>query len=186
MTDQPPGLDVYDLLRRLRAAGIHPRVDSIRDDALMVDVALPGQLWEIEFFPDGEIEFERFTSDGKILDAEAFAALIAKWADPPAPARPFDRVPDEIGLMRRLREAGISFWTDEMRMRKLMIDGAIMIEAAVPGERWEIDLLAGGEIEVERFESQFVKQFDARARDELFAALSDRSARPRMRTGSRF
>jgi hypothetical protein len=32
----------------------------------MVVVAVPGERWEVEFFPDGSIETERYRSDGQI------------------------------------------------------------------------------------------------------------------------
>jgi len=66
------------------------------------------------------------------------------------------------------------FLVDELRIRKMMVEGTIMIEAFVPGEQWEIDLLASGEIEVERFESTGVRRFDAHSLGELAAMLADR------------
>jgi hypothetical protein len=44
----------------------------------------------------------------------------------------------ELAVMQLLREAKIYFTADEMLMRKVMVEGAIMIEAVVRGERWEI------------------------------------------------
>ena len=40
------------------------QVDMIRDDTIMVSVAVPGQLWEVEFFDDGSIEVEKFQTLG--------------------------------------------------------------------------------------------------------------------------
>lgn len=48
-----------------------------REDALMVLVATPGERWEIEFLADGDIEIERFRSDGQIAGPEALDDL---WA----------------------------------------------------------------------------------------------------------
>jgi hypothetical protein len=36
----------------------------VRPDAAMVEVAVPGERWELEFFTDGRIELERFVSQG--------------------------------------------------------------------------------------------------------------------------
>jgi hypothetical protein len=182
---EPLDLDVFAFLARLREGGFYHRVGSERADAIMVDVSTPGALWEVEFFADGQIEFERFASDGKVLGRDALAALVAKWSERPLPDGAFERANRELGLMRLLRHAGISFFLDELRIREFMIDGAIMIEAVNPGERWEIDLLPGGEIEAERFVSQFVHAFDAQAVGDLLAAFPDRSVPQRTRRGCR-
>jgi hypothetical protein len=85
--------------------------------------------------------------------------------------------------MRLLREAGINFTADEMLMRKIMVEGAVMIEAAVPGEYWEIRISPGGEVQVQRFRSQgSVEDFDAQAADELLATAQDQTA-PNRREG---
>jgi hypothetical protein len=101
------------------------------------------------------------------------------------PESAFERARDELGLMRLLRQAQISFFVDELRVREFMIDGAVMIEAVNPGERWEIDVLPDGEIEAERFVTQFVKEFDAQALADLLASFPDRSEPQRARKGFR-
>ncbi len=52
----------------------------VRDEALMLSVALPGERWELEFFDDGQIELERFISQGVVEAPEALAELLA-WFD---------------------------------------------------------------------------------------------------------
>jgi hypothetical protein len=37
-----------------------------RPDAITVAIATPGQRWEIQFMTNGEIEVEKFVSDGEI------------------------------------------------------------------------------------------------------------------------
>jgi hypothetical protein len=179
MTDKPPALDPFEFMARLRAADIMHRVGSLRDEAILVEVRAPDSIWEVEFFADEPAVFERFTSDGKLLGAADLAALIARWSDPPTP-EPVEPLPrDELALMRRLRAAGISFRVDALRIRRMLIDGAIMIEASLPGEHWEIDLLPGGDIEMERFETEFVHEFDAAALHELLARSTARLHRKR-------
>lgn len=39
-----------------------------RPEAIRVSLGVPGARWEIEFFPDGHIEIERFVSQG-VFDA---------------------------------------------------------------------------------------------------------------------
>lgn len=39
-------------------------LEVVRPDAVMVEIATPGTRWEIQFMTNGEIEVEKFTSDG--------------------------------------------------------------------------------------------------------------------------
>ena len=68
-------------LDRLEAAHIWYRLGHIRD-SLLVEVAVPGERWEIEFFPDGQIEVERYLSSGTIEGAEALDSLFARFIEP--------------------------------------------------------------------------------------------------------
>ncbi|MDR1621607.1 MAG: hypothetical protein LBS00_04450 [Synergistaceae bacterium] len=36
-------------------------------DSIMVEIAVPGQRWEVEFMDDGSIEIEKFISSGQIF-----------------------------------------------------------------------------------------------------------------------
>ncbi|HVI40044.1 MAG TPA: hypothetical protein VM577_05240 [Anaerovoracaceae bacterium] len=47
----------------------------------MIEVAIPGQRWEIEFMDDGTIEIEKFFSDGTIHGAEELNVLINEFSD---------------------------------------------------------------------------------------------------------
>ena len=76
MITQPANL--LSFLNDLRDAKIDYRLSHQRDDALMVEIAVPGERWEIEFLEDGSIEAEVFRSDGTILDAAVLPKLIAK------------------------------------------------------------------------------------------------------------
>ena len=69
------------LLRRLDAAKIHYKLDSVRAGYVMVTVAVPGQRWEIEFSEDGEFEIEVFTSTGEVRGREALNELFASFSD---------------------------------------------------------------------------------------------------------
>jgi len=74
MTDEPLA-QALGLVERLDAANIWYRLTVVRG-ALMVEAVVPGEHWEIEFFPDGHIEVERFRSDGEILGPEAIERLL--------------------------------------------------------------------------------------------------------------
>ena len=66
---------LLDFLAELDRRMIFRRLASVRD-AIMVDVHIPSERWEVEFFRDGDVEVEIFRSDGHILsDGEADQAL---------------------------------------------------------------------------------------------------------------
>jgi hypothetical protein len=165
---------VFDLLRQFNDAGVFYRVGSVREEAIMIGVRSATAFWEIEFL-DGRILYERFNASGPILDRQAFIELVAEKSDQTLLRERLERQLDQWAVMRLLREAGINFVADDKPMGRVMVEGAIMIEAAVPGERWEIDLQPSGEIEVERFRSEgCVRDFNARALAEVLAASRDR------------
>jgi hypothetical protein len=93
---------ILALLKRLEEAKIAHRLMQSRDDALVIEVDVPGERWEIEFVDyDDEVhvEIERFRSNGKIYDESMLEELFAKHsADSPEPT------PEEV------REAHESFF----------------------------------------------------------------------------
>jgi hypothetical protein len=75
---------LLDLLRRLREAKIAYSLRQSREDAVLVEVNVPGQRWEIEFVDYGDqvqVEIERFVSNGHIEDESALEELFAKFSD---------------------------------------------------------------------------------------------------------
>ncbi len=79
MITQPANL--FSFLQGLREAGIRYRLGQCRDEAVMVEIAVPGERWEVEFMEDGSVEVEVFRSDGTIHDASILSDLLAKHAD---------------------------------------------------------------------------------------------------------
>lgn len=53
-----------------------------RDETIMVNVAVAGERWEVEFFEDGSVEVERFVSSGEINGEEVFSDLFAMYSEP--------------------------------------------------------------------------------------------------------
>jgi len=47
----------------------------------MVEVAVPGERWEIEFMRDGSIEIEKYLSNGKIYSEQELEVLFEMFAD---------------------------------------------------------------------------------------------------------
>ena len=79
MITQPASL--LSFLNDLRDSKISYRLGHQRDDAIMVEIAVPGERWEVEFFEDGTVETEVFKSDGSIHDISALADLIRRHSD---------------------------------------------------------------------------------------------------------
>lgn len=77
-------MDKYDrlleFLSRLDRARIHLKLDRVRDEAVMVEIAVPGQRWEVEFMDDGTIEVERFLSQ-HLEGEEALEELFRDFSD---------------------------------------------------------------------------------------------------------
>jgi hypothetical protein len=68
-------------LNELRRGKIYYRLSQHRDNAIMVEVTVPGERWEVEFLDDGSVEAERFASDGTIYDASALDEILRKNSD---------------------------------------------------------------------------------------------------------
>jgi hypothetical protein len=73
--------DLYALLDRLRAAKIQYRIRNDREGAVSVDVAVPGERWEIDLLGDGTVEVEIFKSDGTIHGTKKLAELFQRFSD---------------------------------------------------------------------------------------------------------
>jgi hypothetical protein len=68
---------LLDFLRKLRQQKIAFDLRHSRDDAIMVEINIPGERWEVEFLEDGEIEVEVFRSGGEIHDENMLERLLA-------------------------------------------------------------------------------------------------------------
>ncbi len=66
---------------QLVAQRVRYDMDIVRNDAVMVTVAVPGERWEIEFINDGTVEVERFESAGVESIEDPLAMLIAALGD---------------------------------------------------------------------------------------------------------
>lgn len=70
------------LLRRLADAQIYYTLERNRDDAICVNIVVPGERWEVDFYADGMIETERFVSSGDLGDESWLEELFARFSDP--------------------------------------------------------------------------------------------------------
>jgi hypothetical protein len=77
-----PFAKFMEIIDSLERASIHYRVDKHRDDGISIEVAVPGERWEVDVLEDGEVDFERFVSNGHVGGEDEMNQAIAKWAEP--------------------------------------------------------------------------------------------------------
>jgi len=82
LSDPAVGTDVFGhllfVMNRLAAARIPYTLRHSRDDAVMIEVTVPGERWEIDFLEDGDVDVEVFRSTGGVTaDAGRIDQLIA-------------------------------------------------------------------------------------------------------------
>jgi len=71
---------LIEFLEKLEECHIYYRLNKVRDECVMVEIAVPGQRWEVEFFAD-EIQVEVFKSDGRINDETYLEVLFRDFSD---------------------------------------------------------------------------------------------------------
>lgn len=59
---------------------IYYRLNRVSDN-ILVEVAVPGQRWEVEFDRHGQIHIERFMSEGFIMDETNIERLLDEFGD---------------------------------------------------------------------------------------------------------
>ena len=57
------------------------KLTRVRDEAVMVEIAVPGERWEVEFFGDGRVEVEIFKSPGVIGGEDELDRLLREFKD---------------------------------------------------------------------------------------------------------
>lgn len=70
-----------ELVSSLELANIHYRSRDTREGAASLDVAVPGERWEIDVLEDGSVEIQIFRSDGAIHDESKLDDLFAAFSD---------------------------------------------------------------------------------------------------------
>ena len=72
--------NLHALLEKLRCAKIRHWIRDDREGALSIDVAVPGERWEIDLLADGRVEIEVFKSDGSIHDEARLEELFRRFS----------------------------------------------------------------------------------------------------------
>ena len=83
MNDQNTLTTLLSFLSKLDEGRLPYSLSNIRIDAIMVKIDVPGEHWEVEFFPDGTVDVERFKSNGEIFGVAALGDLFKNFAEPP-------------------------------------------------------------------------------------------------------
>ena len=78
--------DLIEFLEKLEKNKIYYKLGKVRENAIMIEVAVPGERWEIEFNSYGckldcDVEIERFKSDGIIEDEKELDVLFELFAN---------------------------------------------------------------------------------------------------------
>ena len=71
---------LLEFLNKLEESNIYYKLNKIRD-SILVEITVPGERWEVEFFEDGKIEIEIFVSNGQIKSESEIALLFEKFSD---------------------------------------------------------------------------------------------------------
>jgi len=73
--------DLLELLHRLKAANIHYVMSDHTEGAVMIEVAVPGERWEIELHEDGQIGVETFASVRGVGGPELLDRLFEQFGE---------------------------------------------------------------------------------------------------------
>lgn len=65
-------------LNELEQKKINYHITHHRDEAVMITVSIVGERWEIEFLDNGDIEVEKFISNGEIQGEESLKELFER------------------------------------------------------------------------------------------------------------
>ena len=69
------------ILNKLEENSVFYKLNKVRNEAIMVEVAVPGQRWEIEFLEDSTVDIEKFISDKDMYDVNELETLFKKFGD---------------------------------------------------------------------------------------------------------
>ena len=64
----------------LESKSIYYKLNKVRD-SIMVEISVPGERWEVEFFGDDHIEIEKFKSTGVIYGEDELSVLFENFSD---------------------------------------------------------------------------------------------------------
>ncbi len=80
---------ILDFIARLEDHHIHYRLSHYNGchanapdlDSIMVEIAVPGQRWEVEFLANGDVQVEKFHSEGTLVGESELDVLFTQFGD---------------------------------------------------------------------------------------------------------
>ena len=69
---------LIEFLNILEAGNVFYQLGKIRD-GILITIVVPGERWEVEFLIDGDIDIERFVSDGNIEGEKELRCLVERF-----------------------------------------------------------------------------------------------------------
>ncbi|OIK08522.1 hypothetical protein BIV59_19915 [Bacillus sp. MUM 13] len=72
---------LINFLNKLEEKNISYKLNKVRNDAIMVEIAIPGQRWEVEFMADGTVEIEKFIGDDNFYGGQEIEVLFRDFSD---------------------------------------------------------------------------------------------------------
>ena len=72
--------DLIFFLDELEERKIYYKLNKVRD-SILVEIAVPGQRWEVEYMADGTIEIEKFISTGEMFNNNEIGVLLRDFSD---------------------------------------------------------------------------------------------------------
>ncbi|WP_251032698.1 hypothetical protein [Bacillus sp. ISL-7] len=73
--------ELINFLNKLEESNIFYKLNKVRDEAIMVEITVLGQRWEVEFMNDGTVEIEKFISDGDFYDFKEIEIISNDFSD---------------------------------------------------------------------------------------------------------
>ena len=71
---------LISFLNELEEKKIHYKLAKYNDEYIMVEIAVPGERWEVEFSSD-DVRIEKFKSDGTLFDESEIGTLFDCFSD---------------------------------------------------------------------------------------------------------
>lgn len=71
---------LLEFLETLDSKRIYYRLNKIRD-SILIEIAVPGERWEVEYFADGSVQVERFLSTAEIMGESGLDILFQNFTD---------------------------------------------------------------------------------------------------------
>jgi hypothetical protein len=70
--------ELLNLISLLREHNLYFELSDCREDAIEVQITVPGERWEVDFLSDGSVDVEIFKSDGHIHERAKLDSLFKK------------------------------------------------------------------------------------------------------------